>query len=158
MAAARAGAVLTTVLAGLGGVAVLAAGGEQPPSVPAREPLPPPGIAIGREAGGGRDPFVRPVAPDVRGRAAGRPAGRAGLAVDEAVLRGVVAIGGARLAVLEAPDGRTYVVRRGDRLHDGRVQEIAGDAVAFLPDAAGSAAPFAERTIRRRIGDTGSAR
>lgn len=157
MSAARTSGVLSAVLTVLGGMAAPAAAGEQPPSAPAREPLAPPGTAAGREPDGGRDPFVRPAAPSVRGQAVGRPTGRAGLAVEEAVLRGVVAIRGDRLAVLEAPDAKTYVVRRGDRLHDGRVQEIAGDAVVFLLDAAGPA-PVAERTVRRRIGDTGSAR
>lgn len=156
MPAERTGAVPSALLAGLIGAA-LAAAGEQPPPGPAREPLPLPGIAVGRERDGGRDPFVRPAAPDAPGPAATRPAGRADLAVGEAVLRGVVATRGGRLAVLEAPDARTYVVRRGDRLYDGTVHEITADAVAFRLDAAGSGRS-AERTVRRRLRDTGSAR
>ncbi len=144
------------VLMGLIG-ATLAAAGEQPPPAVAREPLPPPGITIDHGLDGGRDPFVRPVAMEVSGPAPDRPAGRLGLAVREAVLRGVVATREGRLAVLEAPDARTYVVRRGDRLHDGRVEEIVADAVAFRLDPAGLE-PSAERTIRRRLRDTESAR
>ena len=132
--------------------AVPAAAGAQPPPAPPRGARPAPEAVAGQRPDGGRDPFVRPTAPDSSRPVEARPAGAAGLTVDEAVLRGVVATRGGRLAMLEGPDARTWVVRRGDRLHDGAVRDIGADAVVFLRDAA-DAAPLAERVVRRRLRD-----
>ena len=114
-----------------------------------------PESAKGEEADGGRDPFARPMAPGSRPPVETRPSGLSDLAVDEVVLRGVVTTGDGRLAVLEGPDGRTWVARPGERLHDGAVQEVAADEVLFLRDAAD---PAAERAVRRRLRDGESAR
>ena len=142
--------------------AVPAAVGEQPPPVPRRAaPAAPAAVAgqavAGQGPDGGRDPFVRPMMPDSPARVEARPAGAAGLVVDEAVLRGVVATRGGRLAMLEGPDARTWVVRCGDRLHDGVVREVTADAVVFLRDAAASV-PFAERVVRKPLHDTETGR
>ena len=107
------------------------------------------------EADGGRDPFARPAAPGSRPPVEVRPSGLSDLAVDEVVLRGVVTTGDGRLAVLEGPDGRTWVARPGQRLHDGAVQGIAADEVLFLRDVAD---PAAERVVGRRLRDGESAR
>lgn len=117
-----------------------AAGGGQEVG-PAKE------AAAGHEPAGRRDPFVGPVAPGVAPREE-RPGGLSGLAVDEAALRGVVRNREGWVAMVEAPDGRTYAVRPGDRLYDGAVQEIAGDAVSFRRDAAD---PAGEREVRKRL-------
>ena len=117
-----------------------------------------PETAIGYEPDGRRDPFVNPIGRDAGGQAgAERPGGLSGLAVDEAVLRGVLATRKGRLAVLEAPDARTYVVRRADRLFDGTVQQITSDSVLFLRDAIDSA-PAAEPEVTKRLRDTESVR
>ncbi|MCY4075053.1 MAG: hypothetical protein OXH04_06455 [Acidobacteria bacterium] len=80
-----------------------------------------------------RDPFrpvVRRSAEPLR-TAPERPRGLPGLRVGEVELVGIVETEDARLAVLEAPDGRSYVTRAGDRLADGLVREVAGEAVLF---------------------------
>ena len=107
------------------------------------------------EADVGRDPFARPVASGPRPTVEVRPSGLPGLAVDEVVLRGIVTTRDGRLAVLEGPDGRAWVARPGERLHDGAVQGIAADEVRFLRDAAG---PVAERVVGRRLRDGEGAR
>ena len=114
-----------------------------------------PESAKGEETDGGRDPFARPMAPGSRQPVETRPSGLSDLAVDEVVLRGVVTTGDGRLAVIEAPDGRTWVARPGERLHDGTVQEIAADEVLFLREAAD---PAAERVVGKRLRDGESAR
>ena len=114
-----------------------------------------PETAMDEEADGGRDPFARPAAPGSRPPVEVRPSGLSDLAVDEVVLRGVVTTGDGRLAVLEGPDGRTWVARPGERLHDGAVQGIAADEVLFLRDAAD---PAAERVLGKRLRDGESAR
>ena len=114
-----------------------------------------PETAMDEEADGGRDPFARPMAPGSRPPVETRPSGLSDLAVDEVVLRGVVTTGDGRLAVLEGPDGRAWVARPGQRLHDGAVQGIAADEVLFLRDAAD---PAAERVVGKRLRDGESAR
>ena len=59
--------------------------------------------------------------------------------------------------MLEAPDARTYVVRPGDRLFDGTVQQITSDSVSFLRDAVDSA-PAAEPEVTKRLRDMESMR
>ena len=149
-------AMLWAVVTGPSAAALASAAGQSP-AVSAAEARPAPEATIDDAADLGRDPFVRPAAPDSRRPAESRPAGLSGLAVDEAVLRGIVSTRRGRLAVLEGPGARTYVVRPGDRLHDGRVREITGDAVLLLRDADDSM-PLAGRLVRRRLRDTGSAR
>lgn len=122
--------------------AVAAADGTAAQDVrPARE------AAAGHEPDGRRDPFVSPVAPSAAPREE-RPGGLSGLAVDEATLRGVVRNREGWVALVEASDGRTYAVRPGDRLYDGTVREITGDAVVFRRDAAD---PVGEREVRKRL-------
>ena len=103
-----------------------------------------------------RDPFL-PIArrsaepPRV---APERPRGLTGLRVGEVELVGIVATEDARLAVLEAPDGRSYVTRAGDRLADGVVREVADVAVLFavwLDDGRGGMVP--ERDVRKALGE-----
>ena len=114
-----------------------------------------PETAMGEEVDGGRDPFARPAASGSRRPVEVRPSGLSGVAVDEVVLRGVVTTRNGRLAVLEGPDGRAWVARRGERLHDGAVQGITADEVLFLRDAAESAAA---RVVGKRLRDGESAR
>ena len=149
-------AMLWAVVTGPSAAALASAAGQSPAASAGAARQAPEAVIEG-EADVGRDPFVRPAAPDSRRPPEGRPAGLSGLAVDEAVLRGIVATRRGRLAVLEGRDARTYVVRPGDRLHDGRVGEITGDAVLFLRDA-GDSMPLAGLLVRRRLRETGSAR
>ena len=155
MAAARV-TVLSVVLTGLG-MAATAVPGEAPSPLRAREAGQTPGNTTGEAGGGGRDPFARPSAPESPGPVEVRVPGLAGVALDEAVLLGVVASREGRLAVLEGPGGRAWAVRPGDRLRDGTVQAVTADAVVFVRDAADSV-PFADRRVRRRLRDTGSGR
>ena len=156
----------SAMLTGLG-LAALALVGEPPAPDPARAVSQAPqtvgeasrsrGVATRDEAEGARDPFVRPTTPGSPRPAEVSPSGLSGLAVHEVVLRGVVSIRGGRLALLEGPDARAYVVRTGDRLHDGKVQEVAGDGVLLLRDAADSV-PLAERAVSLRVRDGERAR
>ena len=59
--------------------------------------------------------------------------------------------------MLDGPDARAWVARPGDRLYDGRVQDITADGVVLLRDAAGSA-PLAERVVRLGLRETEGAR
>lgn len=148
MSDSRIGVARTAVLTGLGAAVLVA--GETPASVFAQDAPRAAAPAVGPGPDGRRDPFTRPAAPRADAAEAERPGGLAGLAVDDAVLRGIVRHGGGRVAFLEAPDGRTYAVRRTDRLFDAAVQNIADGAVTFLRDAA-AAVPPGEREVRKRL-------
>lgn len=103
-----------------------------------------------------RDPFLplpersaepRRVAPQ-------RSRGLAGLRVGELEVVGIVATADARLAVLEAPDGRTYVARVSDHLADGVVREVAEDSVLFtLSRTDGREGTGPGREMRKTLGD-----
>lgn len=96
---------------------------------------------------GRRDPFA--ALPAGGGpRAAARPRGLAGVRIDELVLRGLVTAGRRRLAVLEAPAARTYLLQGTERLRDGVVQEVTRDAVVFLRAARGGSPRRREREVR----------
>ncbi|MEQ1896219.1 MAG: hypothetical protein ABL971_02390 [Vicinamibacterales bacterium] len=87
------------------------------------------------DAGGRRDPFVslRRSGSDPSGRGnLPRPAGVAGLLVSEVALRGVMQSPAGFVGLLRGSDGKTHVVRAGDRLFDGQVRSIASDALVLL--------------------------
>ncbi len=107
----------------------------------AQEPIP-----IGTKVGvpesgyrmqGRRDPFAplvtsAPPAATTAAASARRAPGLAGLAAADAVLKGIITSGQTRIALLEAPDGKTYLARAQDRLHDAVVRRIDEDAVVLL--------------------------
>ena len=106
------------------------------------------------DAGTRRDPFVSLLSlGDDPPAVTERPEGLPGLSVDEVALRGVVLSAGAYLAVLEAPDRRTYVVRPGHRLYDGTVREITAETIVFLHDTSDPRLEVAAREVRKHLRD-----
>ena len=127
----------------------------QPPAAPeaAPETIEQPEL-YSYDSEGRRDPFVSLLA---RGgelpSTSDRPDGLLGLSVNEVALRGVVLSGGAYLAVLEAPDNKTYIVSVDDRLFDGAVKEITADAIVFLQEVSDPLSLVSEREIRKGLRD-----
>ena len=104
---------------------------------------------------GRRDPFVDPrPSGDGDPGVVDRPRGLAGVRVAELTLRGLVLAGGRRLGVLEAPGGRTYVVRGGERLLDGVVRVVTRETVVFEEAARDAAARGAGREVRKVLAGT----
>ena len=103
-------------------------------------------------AEGRRDPFVSLVAGgrDVRPPRQ-RPGGLAGLSLNEITLRGLVSVDGEHLAVFEAPDKKTYILRGGERLFDGTVKSVTPDAVVFLTEISGPESLVPQREVRRTL-------
>ena len=101
---------------------------------------------------GRRDPFV-----SLRGTGTGmtstqnRPAGLAGVSVAEAVLRGIVRSGNEFVALVQSPDGRTFQLRRNDRLFDGTVKQIAIDAVVFTQQVNDPLSIVKQREVRKTM-------
>jgi Tfp pilus assembly protein PilP len=108
------------------------------PTAPAPKPEDLPVIEPGYayDPGGRRDPFIslRGRGEDTRHPAAARPAGLTGLLIGEVTVKGVLRDRTGYIAMLQAPDNKTYTVRVGDRLMDGSVKSISQETVVFSQD------------------------
>lgn len=112
------------------------------------------------DAGGRRDPFVslqRGGSDPGRGGAP-RPAGVGGLLVAEVALRGVIQSAAGFAGLLQGPDGRTHVVRAGDRLFDGQVRSIGADALVLLQRSADPLVSPREFEVRKPLRQVGEAK
>lgn len=107
----------------------------------------------GEEKVARRDPFESLI---MRQQAAGRgnpnlPPGIAGLQVSTLRLDGVVKAPNGMIAVVSNPQSRTYFLREGDQLYDGRVEKIAMDGVAFHEIGKDAFGKPVERQVNKRI-------
>jgi type IV pilus assembly protein PilP len=103
---------------------------------------------------GRRDPFVSLLYRGGEMRPAGgtRPPGVAGLLIGEVAVKGVLkGKGGVYIALLQAPDNKTYIVHQGDRLMDGSVKSVAADAVVFSQDVNDPLSLVKQREVRKTI-------
>ncbi len=103
---------------------------------------------------GRRDPFVSLLyrGGDLRPAGAQRPPGLPGLLISEVAVKGVLkSTSGSYIALLQAPDNKTYVVRQGDRLMDGSVKSVASDAVVFSQDVNDPLSLVKQREVRKTI-------
>src|SRR5260370_58866 len=87
---------------------------EKEPKIARRDPFE--SLLGGGRSGGSKEPL---------------PPGKAGLQVSTLRLDGVVRAPNGMIAVVSNPQARTYFLREGDQLYDGRVEKIAMDGVSF---------------------------
>ena len=105
-------------------------------------------------AAGRRNPFVSLTGrgSDVPLPGGSRPQGLAGLLVNEATVKGVLrSAKGDFLALLQAPDNRTYIARAGDKVLDGSIKTITQDAVVFSQDVNDPLSLVKQREVRKPI-------
>jgi Tfp pilus assembly protein PilP len=103
-----------------------------PAPAPPAQPLPTiePGYAY--QPDGRRDPFISLLGRgDATTPQAARPAGLGGLLIGEVTVKGVLRDRSGFMAMLQAPDNKTYIVRVGDKLLDGSVKSISHEQVIF---------------------------
>ncbi len=113
----------------------------------------PPRIGSGYtyDAAGRRDPFLAmDQASDPRANG-GKTTGLAGLMINEATVKGVVKSRGRMLAMVQAPDNKTYIVRASDRLLDGEVRAVTAEAVVFVQNVNDPLSPVRQREIRKPL-------
>jgi hypothetical protein len=79
------------------------------------------------------------------------PPGKAGLQVSTLRLDGIVRSSNGMIAVVSNPQARTYFLREGDQLYDGRVEKIAMDGVAFHEIGKDAFGKPVERQVNKRI-------
>jgi cytoskeletal protein RodZ len=129
----------------------------QKPSKPAKAPGKPAEEAKKEEAptvtsvaGKRRDPFLALVST-TGGAPVRLPPGKAGLQVSTVRVDGIVRSQNGMLVVVTNPQGRTYFLHQGDRLFDGRVEQISMDAVTFSETGKDPFGKTIERTVVKRI-------
>jgi hypothetical protein len=110
-----------------------------------------PGEATG-DKGSRRDPFESLVNRQ-KDQNAGKnlPPGKAGLQVSTLRLDGIVRSSAGMIAVVSNPQSRTYFLREGDQLYDGRVDKIAMDGVSFHELGKDAFGKPVERQVQKRI-------
>lgn len=79
------------------------------------------------------------------------PPGKAGLQVESLRLDGIVKASNGMIAVVTNPQLRTYFLREGDQLYDGRVEKIAMDGVSFHELGRDAFGKPVERQVNKRI-------
>ena len=134
--------------------------GDPKPATPAGTAATPaadpnaPGAGYSYDPAGRRDPFVSLTARggDVPLAVGARPGGVPGLLVGEVTVKGIFkSPKGGFLALLQAPDGRTYSVKQGDKVFDGNVKAITQDTVVFSQDVNDPLSLVKQREVRKSI-------
>ena len=133
--------------------AAKAAPKAQKTSVKKAAAAPAEGAAPAEEKVARRDPFESLVGRDkaVADAAKNLPPGKAGLQVSSLRLDGIVRAPNGMIAVVTNPQSRTYFLREGDQLYDGRVEKIAMDSVSFHEMGKDAFGKPVERQVNKRI-------
>jgi type IV pilus assembly protein PilP len=100
-----------------------------------------------------RDPFESLIGREQAAAAAAKnlPPGKAGLQVSTLHLDGIVRAPNGMIAVVSNPQSRTYFLREGDQLYDGRVEKISMDSVSFHEVGKDAFGKPVERQVSKRI-------
>ena len=103
-------------------------------------------------AEGRRDPFVSLLG---RGNDPRYPTvklpGVPGLLIAEVTVKGIVRDRAGFLAMVQAPDNKTFIVRPGDKLLDGVVKSITQDGVIFSQDVNDPLSLVKQKEVRKTL-------
>jgi Tfp pilus assembly protein PilP len=151
------------VLTGIAIVAVMAAGAGReataqskpatPPAAAVPAPAKPAGGGFTYDAAGRRDPFVSLATKGTDPRSEGRSRyqGLSAVPVGEVSVKGIVLYERQLVAMVQAPDNRTYIVRPNDRLLDGTVRAVTAEAVVFVQQVNDPLSLVKQREIRKLL-------
>jgi Tfp pilus assembly protein PilP len=125
-----------------------------PAPVPAEQPpTPPPNYIYAPD--GRRDPFVslfnRGESRSGEIPAGARPEGVGGITVDEVAVRGIVQSRGTWVAMVAHPNGKTYMLKAGDRLMDGSVRTVTPQYVVLMQDVNDPLKLEKQREVRKYL-------
>ena len=128
---------------------------QAPQAGPATPATPAPqGAGYSYDPAGRRDPFVSLTGRggDLPAPGGSRPTGLAGLLVNEITVKGVLkSPRGGFLALVQAPDNRTYIIHAGEKVFDGTVKAITQEAVVFSQDVNDPLSLMKQREVRKAI-------
>ena len=152
----------TITLAAMAGAlsAPLAAISQQTPAPAAPAAVTPPAAAEPAQPAyvyqidGRRDPFVSLLGRGLDPKGGVRPSGMPGMLIAEVSLKGILKDRTGYFALLQGPDNKTYQVRSGDKLLDGSVKSINGDAVIFAQDVNDPLSVVKQREIVKKLRST----
>lgn len=141
----------------------VAAAQRKPPGPPAPSPTPAaeqPAVAEPEagspgyqyEVGGRRDPFRSLLVRNTAERTRLRPPGLAGVMVDEIDLQGTIKTKSGWMAFVRTADNHSYVLRKGQVLFDGEVEEITGSEVVFRQNVNDPTNPKPFREVTKSMG------
>jgi len=99
----------------------------------------------------GRDPFLSLLASGAGRGPIILPPGKAGLQVSTLRVDGIVRSANGMIVVVTNPQGRTYFLHQGDRLFDGRVEQVSMDGVTFQESGKDPFGQPVERTVVKRV-------
>jgi len=79
------------------------------------------------------------------------PPGKAGLQIATLRLDGIVKSANGMIAVVANPQQRTYFLREGDQLYDGKVEKISMEGVTFHEEGKDAFGKPVERQVNKRL-------
>lgn len=129
-----------------------APGAPAPPAPQAEKP--PSGSGYTYDPAGRRDPFVSLLGRggDVPASGSARPQGLPGMLISEVTLKGVLKTAkGDYVALLQAPDNKTYIAHAGDKVLDGAIKTITSAEVVFTQDVNDPLSLVKQREVRKAI-------
>ncbi len=100
---------------------------------------------------GRRDPFWNLLKRNSSKLKKKRKAGLSGLDIDQLELEGIIKKNGEFIALLKGPDGRPYLVKKGDSVYDGEILTIGSHMVKFKKILTIALGGTKERTIIKRL-------
>jgi Tfp pilus assembly protein PilP len=108
------------------------------------------------EPQGRRDPFISLLrrGGDTQRAVNARPAGVSGLEASDMVLKGTMQSRTGYVALVEATDKKTYIVKAGDRLLDGTVRTITADTMVILQQVNDPLSLEKQREVRKMLRQT----
>jgi type IV pilus assembly protein PilP len=121
----------------------------QPPA-PAIPP-PPPTENYTYDPSGRRDPFMNLLGGGSEPKLGPRGEGKAGLMVAEVSVRGVMQSRGAFIAMVQGPDGKTFLIHQGDRLADGTVKAVNAEGLVLVQDVNDPLSLVKQREVSKRL-------
>jgi Tfp pilus assembly protein PilP len=73
------------------------------------------------------------------------------MTVAEISVRGILQSRGTLIAMVQGPDNRTYMLRQGDRLADGAVQEVTTDGLVIMQEVNDPLSLVKQRMVRKPL-------
>jgi len=109
---------------------------------------------------GRRDPFVSLLrrGSDASAQSGPRLGGLSGLGSGEVSLRGTMVSHGAFVGIVQGADGKTYIVRSGDKLLDGTIRSISADSMVILQQVNDPLSLEKQREVRKLLRQTEEAK
>jgi Tfp pilus assembly protein PilP len=126
---------------------------QEPVAKPAPPPPPAPlqSDAYNYDPSGRRDPFVSLIATGTQPRQIVRREGKAGLLVGELSVRGVMLSQGNFIAMVQGPDGKTFLIHSGDQLADGVVKSVNAEGLVVVQDVNDPLSLVKQREVSKKL-------